>query len=205
MDTDQKIETIKNWLGTGSINVFGLPFAGKDTQCHVLTKLFLGQLIGGGDILRSQATADEMGPTNSGDVAPTDLYLRLILPYLLHEELQHKPLVLSSVGRSHGEEPFIMDATEKSGHTLKAVIYLAISEDDVWKRHKESSLHMHRGQRDDDEEEVLRTRLETLQNNTQKVIEFYRQKSLLIEVDGTKTSEEVTESIIDSLWRLATK
>ena len=28
---DQKITLIKNWIGTGSINVFGLPFSGKDT------------------------------------------------------------------------------------------------------------------------------------------------------------------------------
>ena len=28
---EEKITVIKQWLGTGSINVFGLPFSGKDT------------------------------------------------------------------------------------------------------------------------------------------------------------------------------
>ena len=29
---EEKINTIKSWLGTGSINIFGLPMSGKDTQ-----------------------------------------------------------------------------------------------------------------------------------------------------------------------------
>ena len=29
---EAKIAKIKTWLGTGSINIFGLPMSGKDTQ-----------------------------------------------------------------------------------------------------------------------------------------------------------------------------
>ena len=31
MNLNEKLEKIKSWLGTGSLNIFGLPMSGKDT------------------------------------------------------------------------------------------------------------------------------------------------------------------------------
>lgn len=51
--SDNDIQTIKQWLGKGAINIFGLPFSGKDTHGHQLAKLFDASIMGGGDILRN--------------------------------------------------------------------------------------------------------------------------------------------------------
>jgi len=32
MNSSEKIEKIKEWLGAGAVNIFGRPFAGKDAQ-----------------------------------------------------------------------------------------------------------------------------------------------------------------------------
>lgn len=49
---DDKKLIIKNWLGNGSINIFGMPFSGKDTQGAILAEHFGGVMISSGDILR---------------------------------------------------------------------------------------------------------------------------------------------------------
>lgn len=191
---------ITDWLGTGSINIFGRPFAGKDTQGRILAELFGGVLIGGGDILRSHDDPKKIEDIlASGGIVPSDFYLQMVLPYLSQASLRDKPLILSAVGRSHGEEDIIMKATHDSGHELKAAIVLVLSEEEVWKRFDESQTHHDRGNRTDDHREVLANRLKKFQEKTTPVIEYYRQKGLLIEVDGMLSLEEVTEEILSGL------
>ena len=196
-----KIDKINQWLGSGSINIFGRPFAGKDTQGQLLAELFGGVLIAGGDILRSHQDPAEIEKIMAaGGIIPSDFYLRMLLPYLLQPDLNGKPLLLSAVGRSHGEEDIILQATADSGHPMKAVVVLQLSEADVWQRFEESQLDHDRGNRTDDHREVLKNRLKKYQDKTVPVIEFYRNKGLLIEVDGTKSREEVTNEILNSLF-----
>lgn len=54
-------------------------------------------------------------------------------------------------------------------------------------------------QRDDDREETVRERLRVYMAETEPVIEFYRQKDLLVSVDGERDIDEVTQSIISAL------
>lgn len=54
-------------------------------------------------------------------------------------------------------------------------------------------------QRDDDNEEVVKTRLDLYHNDTVPVIEYYRGRRKLLEVDGEGTPEEVLELILSAL------
>jgi adenylate kinase len=199
---NDEIKIIANWLGAGSINIFGCPFSGKDTQGRILADLFGGVLIAGGDILRSHHDPEKIKQVlANGGIVPSDFYLGMVLPYLSQPELTGKPLILSAVGRSHGEEPAIMKATTDSGHPLKAVILLNLSEEEVWRRFEaETAEAQHdRGKRSDDHRTVLKTRLKKFQTNTIPVIEFYRGKGLLIEVDGVLSRGKVTNEILKGL------
>jgi len=198
MNTQTKI--ISDWLGAGSINIFGRPFSGKDTQGRILADLFDGALIGGGDILRSHHDPAKIEQIMaSGGIIPSDFYLGMLVPYLSQPGFKNKPLVLSAVGRSHGEEETIMKAAADSGHPIKAVIVLQLSEDEAWRRFEESKAVHDRGNRSDDHRSVLKTRLQKFQDKTTPVIEFYRDKGLLIEIDGTKSRQQVTDEIIEKL------
>ena len=199
-----EIKTISDWLGTGSINIFGSPFAGKDTQGKKLADLLGGVLIGGGDILRSHDEPLEIKKVlDSGGIIPSDFYLKMVLPYLSQDSFNKKPLILSAVGRRHGEEDIILDATEKSGHSMKAVIMLNLIEQDVWKRFENKTLSHDRDDRADDAEEVIKTRLKKFKENTLPVIEYYRKKHLLIEINGALSRGEVTNEILKKLAQLA--
>ena len=197
---DIKIQKISEWLGTGSINIFGRPFAGKDTQGSELADIFGGVLVAGGDILRHYHNQEEIEQVMAaGGIIPSDLYLKIVLPFLSRPDFKEKPLILSSVGRLKGEENTIMEATTSSGHPIKAVVLLQLTEEEVWRRFEESLVSHDRGDRADDHRQVIENRLHKFQNKTVPVIEFYRSKDMLIEVDGTLSPEEVTKEILDSL------
>lgn len=203
MDT---ISSTKQWLGSGSINLFGLPYAGKDTQGHLLAAEFGGQLLGGGEILRnSTITPVGKAAMEAGELFPTQEYIDTVLPYLSKEEFAGKPLILSSVGRWHGEEDGVMQAAEQSGHPIKAVVYLNMSEDTLYERWEVAHLAGGRDERADDAKEKLEVRLAEFKEKTLPVLEYYREKDLLIEVDANQHVISVTRAIIDALASRASK
>ncbi len=201
---DDKITKITDWLGAGSINLFGRPFSGKDTQCRELAKIVGGELIAGGDILRSHHDSEQVEKIMAtGGIIPSEAYENMVIPYFSRPAFTAKPLILSAVGRSHGEEPIIMKAAEASAHPMKAVIVLQLEEDEVWKRFEAALLEHDRGHRADDHRNVLQTRLHTYQDKTIPAIEFYRHRGLLIEIQGTGSRESVTAEILDALYTRA--
>jgi adenylate kinase len=203
--SSKPLSTIKAWLGNGSINIFGLPFAGKDTHGATLSQLFDAPLLGGGDILRNSTIPPELKKDiAAGILFPTEEYLRIVTPYLSKPEFENHPLILSSVGRWIGEEEGVLQATEASGHPTKAVIYLHLGEDVLHKRWEKSQAKGDRGERADDAQHVLATRIDEFNKKTLPVIEIYRQKGLLIEVNSDSEKHEVMESILARLFLKAT-
>jgi len=167
--------------------------------------MFDGALFGGGDILRSQQDrADVQEAMSRGDLAPTDAYREIVIPYFNREEFADKPLFLSSVGRMHGEENAVMEAATTSGHPMKAVLLLNLNDNEVWRRYEIANNEKHdRGSRDDDSDEALKRRLHEWHHNTSKVIDYYRQRSFVLDIDGSPAKEIVTQNIIAALHERA--
>lgn len=59
-------------------------------------------------------------------------------------------------------------------------------------------------QRDDDKPETVRHRLEVYEEQTEPLIDYYRERGLLIEVNGDQPIDTVTEQILLSLEQEAT-
>lgn len=209
ISTDEShIQQIRSWLGTGSINIFGYPFAGKDTQGGTLAAELEAPLIGGGDILRNSIIPDRVKAImDSGALIPTEDYMQIVLPYLAQEKFEGKPLMLSSVGRWTGEEHGVIEATAQSGHPIKAVIQLHLDERTVWSRFQslERDAGNSRGQRHDDDADKIETRLEEYRVKTLPVIEFYRSLGLVIDIDSDKPITEVRSNILSQLADFAAK
>lgn len=202
--TESEITEIKTWLQNGSINIFGLPYSGKDTHGKWLAEIFEANLLGGGDILRNSIIPKHVEEAMAkGLLAPTQDYVDIVVPYLSREEFANKPLVLSSVGRWHGEEDGVMEAAEKSGHPIKAVIYLDISPTVAHKRYQASIAKGDRQKRHDDGEDILAIRFHEFNSKTLPVIAYYEDKNLLIDIDGNPPVEEVRNVILKSLLERA--
>lgn len=197
---EEQIEYIKSWLGTGSINIFGLPMSGKDTVSVNLAKVLGGRSLSSGDIVREMEKTTGQALTHEGKLIPSNIFYSWILPYFERPELKNIPLVLSSIGRWSGEEDEVMSVARASGHPIKAVIELRLSERDVMERWEAAKILGDRGMRADDvDPEVFKTRLVEYREKTIPVIEHYRDLGLLIPVTATLSREQVLDQVISSL------
>ena len=134
-------------------------------------------------------------------MAPSNEYLEIVTNYFNKKELFGTPLMLSSVGRWHGEEYPIMQALEKSNHPLKLAIYLNISNEESYRRWMMLKDFNDRPNRADDTKEILKIRNQQFNEKTLPVIQYYRQLNMLIEVDGNKSRHEVTKDIIEYIYQ----
>lgn len=196
---NDKLETIKSWLGEGSINLFGRPFCGKDTQGEKLVEVLNGTLISGGQILRSTENKEVLDIISAGNLLPSDMFKDIVIPYLSRDEFKGKAIILDAIGRKSGEEKVILESTNSSNHPLKAVVHIIVSDDEVWRRFDASQETHDRGDRGDDSKDVIQTRLDQYQQETMPVINFYKELGLLIEVNGDQSREEVLSEIISKL------
>ena len=85
---------------------------------------------------------------------------------------------------------------EFTGHRLDAVVCLTVDQDEIVAR------LLQRAQvegRADDTEDVIRRRQEVYAEETEPLIEIYRGRGILIEVDGMGEVDEVSKRVLDAL------
>jgi adenylate kinase len=202
----KKQDVVRQWLGTGSINLFGLPLAGKEAQAQRLAKWLGAEVIQGGEILRQADLPPHVAAMrDAGDLIPVEDYLKIIIPYLLDVRLSGKPLVYSSLGRYHGEEESIVRASRESGHPLRLVVLLQVDEDAIWRRWRARHDSLARGFRPDDSKGALENRLIEYRTKTIPVLESYCRRGLLVKVEGGGSHEEVEAALLDALFNFASR
>ena len=195
-----KLARIKSWLGTGSLNVFGLPMSGKDTVGERLAKDLDAKFLSSGIIIRAFEAEQNQNMTGSGQLIPTNIFYDIILPYFSREEMKNDSLILSSVGRWAGEEDKIMEAAKNGGHEIKAVVLLDLTEADVKNRFEAAKELNDRGGRADDASiEIFETRIREFNEKTVPVLNHYDELRLLIRVPAGGSRDEVYLSVIDKL------
>ena len=195
-----KLAKIKAWLGTGSLNVFGLPMSGKDTVGERLAKDLGAKFLSSGIIIRAFEAEQNQNMTGSGQLIPTNIFYDIILPYFSREEMKNDSLILSSVGRWAGEEDKIMEAAKNGGHEIKAVVLLDLTEVDVKNRFEAAKELNDRGGRADDASiEIFETRIREFNEKTVPVLNHYDELKLLIRVPADGSRDEVYSSVVDKL------
>ena len=200
MNLNEKLEKIKGWLKTGSLNIFGLPMSGKDTVGMRLAEDLQSKFLSSGIIIRAYEAEQNEDMTGSGKLIPTNTFYDIILPYFSREELRNDSLVLSSVGRWSGEEDKIMEAAKAGGHEIKAVVMLDLTEEEVKNRFEAAKELNDRGERADDANiEVFETRLAEFREKTMPVLNHYDELKMLVRVPAIGSRDEVYANVIDRL------
>ena len=203
---EEKIATIKTWLGTGSINIFGLPMSGKDTQGVRLAELLGAKFLSSGLIIRALEQETREHYSEHGALIPTNVFYEWVLPYFEREDLRNYPLILSSIGRWYGEEDTVMTAAASANHEIKAAVLLNVSEADVEHRYDASKTLGDRGDRKDDKDiATFRTRLEEFRTKTLPVLQHYKNLDLLININGDQSRDEVFRELVDKLYEKASQ
>ena len=209
---EEKLAYIKEWLGTGSIDVFGLPMSGKDTVGIKLAESIGARFLSSGMIIRAMEQEKGEHYTENGALAPTDIFYEWVLPYFGREDLKDSALILSSVGRWSGEENEVMNAAAEAGHPIKAAVLLNISEADVqvrWEAVRDAGVRetgQEATKREDDKSRgVFQNRIKEFIDKTMPVIQHYQALGLLVQVRADMTREEVFTELVNQRYDFAKK
>ncbi len=197
---EEQVQQIKAWLGTGSINIFGMPMSGKDTVGVRLAEALGGKFLSSGIIVRAVEASTKQNVTTEGKLMPSNLFYDWVLPYFEKPELWDYPLILSSIGRWAGEEDQVMSVAKASGHPIRAAVMLELSEADVMGRWEAAKMLGDRGLRADDAKpEIFQTRIREYREKTIPVLKHYQELGLLLPVKASASRDQVFQNVVKAL------
>ncbi|MEH2137921.1 adenylate kinase [Nostoc sp.] len=171
----------------------GPPGAGKGTQAQALAEHLNIPHISTGEILR-QAMKEQtplgikaQNYVNSGELVPDQLVQDLVQERLNQTDAE-KGWILDGFPRKVTQAAFLEELLETIHQTGERVVNLDAPDDVVVGR------LLARGRKDDNEE-VIRRRLEVYRDETAPLINYYRDRQKLLTVNGNQSQEEVTSEL----------
>jgi adenylate kinase len=183
--------------------LLGPPGAGKGTQAQRLaTKYGIVQLSTGEMLRQAVKSATPVGREVQdiialGRLAPDHLVVGLV-GQRIEEPDARKGFILDGFPRTVPQAAALDLMLSSKGLGLDAVIELRVDEEALVERIGSRIAEMRaRGEplRDDDNPEILRTRLKAYREQTEPLIAYYRQKGVLRTLNGMAPIAEVTAAI----------
>lgn len=179
----------------------GPPGAGKGTQARFVADHFGIPAISTGDIFRanvSQGTplgVEAKRYMDAGEYVPDEV-TNLMVRNRIDEDDAAPGFLLDGYPRTLAQVEELDGMIEFSGHRLDAVVVLTVDPEELVQR------LLQRAQVDgraDDTEDVIRRRQEVYTEQTAPLIDVYRERGILVEVDGMGEVDDVTKRIFDAL------
>jgi adenylate kinase len=181
--------------------IMGPPGAGKGTQAKFVADHFKIPAISTGDIFRANVTkGTELGVKakqymDSGDYVPDEV-TNLMVRDRIDEPDAESGFLLDGYPRTLAQVEELDGMIKFTGHELDAVLVLTVDQDEIVQRLLQRAEVEGRA---DDTEDVIRKRQELYVEQTEPLIEVYRGRGILIELDGMGEVDEVTQRIFDAL------
>jgi len=202
------------------IILLGPPGAGKGTQAKLLAAKSGLAHLSTGDILRDEVSrGTELGKLaqgymNRGDLVPDELIMDMIKGRL-NEKVG---FILDGFPRTVGQAEALQEIV-----SIDVAINIALPRDEVIRRLSSRRVCRECGkiynllynppkvegicdacggelfQRDDDKREVIENRYDVYMDATAPLIDFYKDRGLLKDVDGSQATDKVSEEILASL------
>jgi adenylate kinase len=181
--------------------MMGPPGAGKGTQAKYIADHFGIPAISTGDIFRANVSKgtplgiEAAKYMDAGDYVPDEV-TNLMVRDRIAEEDANPGFLLDGYPRTLAQVEELDGMIKHTGHALDAVVVLTVDPDEIVQR------LLQRAQvegRADDTEDVIRRRQELYTEQTEPLIDVYRNRGILIEVDGMGEVDDVTSRIFDAL------
>jgi len=202
----------------------GAPGAGKGTQAREVSKEFAMPQISTGDILREAVKKQTpLGlaakvKMEAGELVPDEVVCGIVEERIGEADCA-KGFILDGFPRTLGQAQFVDRMLEAKGRGSPLVVNIRVDQEVLMKRltgrrtcavcgeiynvyydppkqegvcDKDGGKLLHRA---DDNEETIRQRLVAYENQTSPLIEYYRQKNLLHDVDGNREPEVIAEEL----------
>ena len=171
----------------------GPPGAGKGTQAETLAYYWNIPHISTGEILRgamrerSPLGIKAQGYVERGELVPDQLVLDMVEDRLSQKDSQ-SGWILDGFPRNVSQAGYLDELLQKLAHGNVRVVNLEVPDEVLIAR------LLGRG-RQDDNEEVIRRRLEVYREQTAPLIDFYRHRQQLVSVNGNQSLAEVTAEV----------
>lgn len=208
--------------------LLGPPGAGKGTQAKMLTEKFLIPQISTGDILRAAVKdGTAMGLKakeymNAGGLVPDEVVVGIVRDRLQEADC-NSGFILDGFPRTVAQADALQSSLQEMSKDLDRVISLDVDAEALIERltGRRTCKDCGRGyhvtfepsrqadvcdacsgvlvQRDDDQEETIRKRLQVYAEQTSPLINYYRGSGLLLELDGMQPIPQVQEKMLSLL------
>ena len=205
--------------------LFGAPGAGKGTQAAILAEKTGLVHITTGELFREAIRQEtKLGKQakpyyDRGQLVPDQLTIAMLLERLSQGDCA-RGCLLDGFPRTLEQATALDEALAQEGKAIDKVGYIQVPQDELlrrlsgrWNCRQCGSVYHERFQpprqagrcdqcggelyqREDDKPETARRRLEVYSRQTAPLIDYYRAKGKLVEVDGDKSVEEVAENLL---------
>jgi len=209
--------------------LLGPPGAGKGTLAGYIKESLGILHISTGDILREEIKnntdlgIEAKGFIDKGELVPDDLVIKLIEKVLTKESNRKLGYMLDGFPRNESQAKKLDEILKKINKPIDQALYLDSPLPIVIKRltgrrvcrkcgavfhvtnrppKKQNICDVCGGelyQREDDNEQTIKNRMEVYQNSTKPVVEFYKKKNILRTLDGDQESESLHDDLLKAL------
>ncbi|HOJ02207.1 MAG TPA: adenylate kinase [Anaerolineaceae bacterium] len=208
--------------------LLGPPGAGKGTQAEIISEKLSIPHISSGDLFRENLKNNtELGKQarafiDSGKLVPDDITISMVAERLSRPDCNSGAL-LDGFPRTPFQANELDKILKEKGSAIRCVPYIVVSDRDLLERLTgrwtcKAAGHIYHDtfnppknpgfcdidgsplyQREDDRRETIEKRLTVFHEQTAPLIDFYREKNLLVEVDGTQPIEKVSEALLKTV------
>ena len=183
--------------------LIGAPGAGKGTQAQLIAEHFGLVHISSGDLLREHvAKGTSIGQTAQAFMARGDL-----VPDAVVLNMLRKPVVAAAAAGGYVLDGFPRTVEQAQtaygvardlGVSVQLAVYLEVAREALIDRIVARGLTSGRA---DDTKEIVERRLDVYEKHTWPLLDYYRERECLVNVNGDRPVEEVTWSVIVQLQR----
>ena len=210
------------------IVLLGPPGVGKGTQAKILSKRTKLAHISSGDLfrenLKNQTELGKLAQTfmTRGELVPDDVTIGMIRDRLSRSDCKNGA-ILDGFPRTPTQADALESILEEFNGQVDAVPVIVVAENELIERLSNrwtcrASGHIFNGktnppkevgkcdfdasdlyQRDDDTAATVKHRIQVYMNQSLPLISYYRERGKLVEIDGMRPIEEVTQALMDAL------
>jgi adenylate kinase len=183
--------------------IVGAPGSGKGTQTERISRYLEIPAISTGDIFRANVhdrTAlgiEAQKYLDNGDLVPDGVTNAMVRDRLMKDDAG-SGFLLDGYPRTLGQVAELDAILEDSGQRLDVVLQLTADDDELTRR---LLMRAQETGRSDDTEEVITHRLELYRRQTEPVVDSYRSRDVLVQVNGIGAVDNVTGRILCAIER----
>ena len=184
-----------------NIVLFGPPGAGKGTQSERLKEKYGLVHISTGDVFRALDPESELGKlaksySDKGNLVPDDVTIKI-----LEEEVTRFPnakgVIYDGFPRTTAQAEALDRFLGDKGTEVSLMLSLEVPEDELKNRLMERAKVS--GRPDDADPEIIQNRINTYNQNTAPVADFYAAQGKLHEIDGVGSIDDITSRLYEAV------